>query len=62
MRNIDEYRFCRTPVIDGRRLREIEALGLPDDVWATAEGHRTRPLRLLGVDDKWSAFRLRHAR
>lgn len=30
-----------------------------DDVWAIAEGLGMRPLGLVGIDDTWSAFRLR---
>ena len=30
-----------------------------DDVWALAEKMEMRPLGLIGVDDTWSAFRLR---
>ena len=30
-----------------------------DDVWALAEKLGLRPLGLLGIDDTWSAFRLR---
>ena len=33
-----------------------------DDVWALAEKLDLRPLGLVGVDDTWSAFRLRPAR
>jgi hypothetical protein len=33
-----------------------------DDVWAIAEKLEMRPLGLLGVDDTWSAFRLRRSR
>jgi len=33
-----------------------------DDVWALAEKLGLRPLGLLGVDDTWSAFRLRPAK
>ena len=33
-----------------------------DTVWAVADELRMRPLGLLGVDDMWSAFRLRLAR
>jgi hypothetical protein len=32
-----------------------------DDVWAVAETLGLRPLGLVGVDDTWSAFRLRPA-
>lgn len=32
-----------------------------DDVWAVAERSGMRPLGLVGVDDTWSAFRLRPA-
>jgi len=32
-----------------------------DDVWALAEKLGLRPLGLLGIDDTWSAFRLRPA-
>ena len=32
-----------------------------DSVWAIAEGLHLRPLGLVGVDDTWSAFRLRRA-
>ena len=32
-----------------------------DDVWALAEKLGLRPLGLLGIDDTWSAFRLRAA-
>ena len=32
-----------------------------DDVWAIAESLGMRPLGLLGVDETWSAFRLRPA-
>lgn len=32
-----------------------------NDVWAIAERGNMRPLGLVGVDDMWSAFRLRHA-
>lgn len=32
-----------------------------DDVWAIAEGLDMRPLGLVGIDDTWSAFRLRPA-
>lgn len=31
-----------------------------DDVWAIAEKTGMRPLGLIGVDETWSAFRLRH--
>jgi hypothetical protein len=30
-----------------------------DSIWAVAEGLGMRPLGLVGVDDTWSAFRLR---
>jgi hypothetical protein len=30
-----------------------------DSVWAIAEKHGMRPLGIVGVDDTWSAFRLR---
>jgi len=33
-----------------------------DTIWALAEGLGMRPLGLVGVDDTWSAFRLRLAR
>lgn len=33
-----------------------------DTVWALAEKMNLRPLGLVGVDDTWSAFRLRAAR
>jgi hypothetical protein len=33
-----------------------------DSVWAVAEELNLRPLGLLGIDDMWSAFRLRRAR
>lgn len=33
-----------------------------DDVWAIAETMDLRPLGLVGIDDTWSAFRLRPAR
>jgi hypothetical protein len=33
-----------------------------DDVWAVAERTGMRPLGLVGVDDTWSAFRLRPSR
>jgi hypothetical protein len=33
-----------------------------DDVWALAEKLGMRPLGLLGIDDTWSAFRLRPAK
>lgn len=33
-----------------------------DSVWAIAEKLGLRPLGLVGVDDTWSAFRLRPAR
>jgi hypothetical protein len=33
-----------------------------DDVWAIAEGLGMRPLGLVGIDDTWSAFRLRRGR
>lgn len=32
-----------------------------DDVWAIAEKTGMRPLGLVGIDDTWSAFRLRPA-
>lgn len=32
-----------------------------DDVWAIAEEANLRPLGLTGIDDRWSAFRFRHA-
>jgi hypothetical protein len=32
-----------------------------DDIWAIADGLGMRPLGLVGVDDTWSAFRLRPA-
>jgi hypothetical protein len=32
-----------------------------DSIWAIAEGLDMRPLGLVGVDDVWSAFRLRPA-
>ena len=32
-----------------------------DDIWALAEKLEMRPLGLIGVDDAWSAFRLRRA-
>jgi len=32
-----------------------------DSVWAIAEGLNMRPLGLVGIDDTWSAFRLRPA-
>jgi len=32
-----------------------------DSVWAIAEGLNMRPLGLVGIDDTWSAFRLRLA-
>ena len=32
-----------------------------DTVWAVADELRMRPLGLLGIDDTWSAFRLRLA-
>ena len=32
-----------------------------DSIWALAEGLDLRPLGLVGVDDTWSAFRLRPA-
>ncbi len=32
-----------------------------DDIWAVAERLGLRPLGLIGVDDVWSAFRLRPA-
>jgi hypothetical protein len=31
-----------------------------NDIWAIAERLRLRPLGLVGIDDTWSAFRLRH--
>lgn len=33
-----------------------------DDVWAVAETLDLRPLGLVGIDDVWSAFRLRPAK
>jgi hypothetical protein len=33
-----------------------------DTVWAVADKLNMRPLGLLGIDDTWSAFRLRRAR
>jgi hypothetical protein len=33
-----------------------------DDIWAIAERLDMRPLGLVGVDDTWSAFRLRRSR
>jgi hypothetical protein len=33
-----------------------------DDVWALAEKMGLRPLGLVGIDDTWSAFRLRPAK
>jgi len=33
-----------------------------DDVWALAETLGLRPLGLVGIDDTWSAFRLRAAK
>jgi hypothetical protein len=33
-----------------------------DSIWAIAEKLDMRPLGLVGVDDTWSAFRLRHAK
>jgi hypothetical protein len=33
-----------------------------DDVWALAEKLGLRPLGLVGIDDTWSAFRLRPAK
>ena len=33
-----------------------------DSIWALAEKMGLRPLGLLGIDDTWSAFRLRPAR
>jgi hypothetical protein len=33
-----------------------------DDIWAIAESLDMRPLGLVGIDDTWSAFRLRPAR
>jgi len=33
-----------------------------DDVWAVAERTGMRPLGIVGVDDTWSAFRLRPSR
>ena len=41
-----------------------KAVGLDmnrDDIWAIAERLNMRPLGLVGVDDTWSAFRLRPA-
>jgi hypothetical protein len=32
-----------------------------DSIWAIAEGLDLRPLGLVGIDDTWSAFRLRPA-
>jgi hypothetical protein len=32
-----------------------------DDIWARAEKLEMRPLGLVGVDDTWSAFRLRRS-
>jgi hypothetical protein len=32
-----------------------------DSIWAIAEELGMRPLGLIGVDDTWSAFRLRRA-
>jgi len=32
-----------------------------DSVWAVAEKMNLRPLGLIGIDDTWSAFRLRRA-
>jgi hypothetical protein len=32
-----------------------------DDIWAIAEKMNMRPLGLVGIDDVWSAFRLRPA-
>jgi len=32
-----------------------------DSVWAIAEGLNMRPLGLIGIDETWSAFRLRPA-
>ena len=32
-----------------------------DDIWAVAERLSMRPLGLVGIDDTWSAFRLRPA-
>jgi hypothetical protein len=32
-----------------------------DTVWAVAETLHMRPLGIVGVDDTWSAFRLRRA-
>jgi hypothetical protein len=32
-----------------------------DSIWAIAEGLNLRPLGLVGIDDAWSAFRLRPA-
>ena len=32
-----------------------------DDIWAIAEKLEMRPLGLVGVDDTWSAFRLRRS-
>lgn len=33
-----------------------------DDIWAIAAKMDMRPLGLVGIDDTWSAFRLRPAR
>ncbi|MDZ4179642.1 MAG: hypothetical protein U1E29_10480 [Coriobacteriia bacterium] len=33
-----------------------------DDVWAIAERMDLRPLGLVGIDERWSAFRLRRSR
>lgn len=33
-----------------------------DSVWAIAEKSNMRPLGLIGIDDTWSAFRLRRAK
>ena len=41
-----------------------EAAGLDmtrDDIWGVADGMKMRPLGLIGVDETWSAFRLRRA-
>ena len=32
-----------------------------DSIWAIAEKMGMQPLGLVGIDDTWSAFRLRHA-
>jgi len=37
----------------------VESLGLPEDV--IAEKMEMRPLGIVGIDDAWSAFRLRPA-